>query len=180
MKEYKKIYNMGLAFEEEKLMRKFEKMASEGYLLESAGIVSYKLVKATPVQCLYTMDYKILGGDDNYFEIFESGGWEHVCSLADAHFFRGKVDTVPIYTDKNSCIEKYKTVLHRFLVPLILSILGVMLSVLYNQFLSEIIKSDILNKVSYVILLISAMMFLPSIMTTAALKRRIDKIRGMR
>ena len=180
MKEYKKIYNMGLAFEEDKLLRKFEKMAREGYLLKSASITSYKLVKAAPIQCLYTMDYKILDDDDDYFEIFESGGWEHVCSLADAHFFRGKVGTIPIYTDKNSRIEKYETVLHRFFVPLILSLFGVMLSVLYNQFLSEIIKSDILNMVSYVILFVSAMMLLPSIMTTVALKRRINKIRVIR
>jgi hypothetical protein len=100
-KENKYIMNMGLAFDEDRAMKKLSRMAKEGWILKEMSLSRYKLVKGKPKEIVYSMDYKELSKDDNeYFEVFQSSGWEHMCSFGAYHFFSAPPETVPIYTEK--------------------------------------------------------------------------------
>lgn len=107
--KYRYLINMGLAFDEERAMTKLSKMAKEGWILEEMSLLRYKLVKREPIELVYSMDYKQLDKNENeYFELFKSSGWKHMCSYGPFHFFSASPNTVPIYTDKESYLSKYK------------------------------------------------------------------------
>ena len=55
-KEYKYMINEGLAFSEEKMMKKLSDRAKEGWLLEKATIMRFKLKKGEPQNLIYSMD----------------------------------------------------------------------------------------------------------------------------
>jgi hypothetical protein len=69
------VYNSGLAFSEEKEMKKLSKYARKGWLLESfAGFgFGYKLREGKPKNIDYSLDYQN-GADEDYFEFFEAAG----------------------------------------------------------------------------------------------------------
>lgn len=48
----------GLAFSEEKDMKKLSDMASKGWLLDSFAVMGYKLRKAEPRNVTYSLDYR--------------------------------------------------------------------------------------------------------------------------
>ncbi|WP_298843207.1 DUF2812 domain-containing protein [Clostridium sp.] len=100
-KKNRYILNMGLAFDEDRVMRKLSQTAKEGWILEGMSLIKYKLVKGQARDIVYSMDYKDLGTEDNmeYFEIFQSSGWEHVCSYGPFHFFCASPEIFPIYTE---------------------------------------------------------------------------------
>ncbi len=108
MKKVKYIANGGLAFFEEKEMKKLAEYAKEGWVLEKFAGLGYKLRKGEPQDIEYALDYQ-KGADDEYFAFFEAAGWSHVCSAGnEIHIFSAPTGTKPIYTDKPTTVEKYE------------------------------------------------------------------------
>lgn len=111
-KKYKYVTNMGLAFDEERALRKLHELAKEGWFLEKFTLMgTYRLTRGEPREIIYSMDYKRLDEIDQveYIEMFEASGWEHMYSYYDMHFFAAPPDTIPIYTEKESHLHKYRT-----------------------------------------------------------------------
>ena len=98
----------GLAFSEESDMKKLKSYAKKGWLLEDivAGFF-YKLRKDKSVDIDYNVDYQ-LEADSEYFNLFSEAGWEKVVSVDnEIHIFSAPEGTKPIYTDRESIIDKY-------------------------------------------------------------------------
>lgn len=98
----------GLAFSEETDLEKLHKYAKEGWLLESiTGGFFYKLKKDKPQDIIYNLDYQ-READEEYFNIFKEAGWNQVVSVGNyIHIFSAQAGTKPIYSDKESEIDKY-------------------------------------------------------------------------
>lgn len=108
MKKTKYVSSGGLAFYEEKEMKKLGEYAKKGWILEEFAPLGYKLRKGEPENIQYSLDYQN-GADEEYFMYFEEAGWSHVCSAGnEIHIFRAPVGTKPIYSDKATIIEKYE------------------------------------------------------------------------
>ncbi|MCY8068388.1 DUF2812 domain-containing protein [Bacillus haynesii] len=110
MKQIKYMMSEGLAFSEEKDMKKLSEMASKGWMLDSFAFMGYKLKKGEPKNVTYSIDYQDIDEDsfEGYIEMFVAAGWEHVCSRHRMHVFAAPPGTSPIYTDRSTLIEKYK------------------------------------------------------------------------
>ncbi len=80
MKQKKYMMSEGLAFSEEKDMKKLSDMASKGWVLDSFAFMGYKLRKAEPQNLIYSIDYHDVGEESlaEYTEMFEAAGWERV------------------------------------------------------------------------------------------------------
>ena len=120
----------GLAFAEEREMKKLQQMAAKGWHLEKFAPLGYTLVEGEPMDVRYSLDYR-KRPDEDYFELFAASGWEHVTSTGDEiHVFKGRPDATPLYTDRQTTHEKYGQVERQMgkaaLVCLLLSI-GLML-----------------------------------------------------
>lgn len=104
----------GFAFSEHKDMRMLSGYAKEGWILD--GIVGgffYRLRKDISQDIIYSLDYQS-NADDEYFNLFEEAGWNKVISMDNQiHIFSAKQGTAPIYSDKNTEIDKYKTILEK-------------------------------------------------------------------
>lgn len=72
----------GLAFAESYEMGKLSSLSEEGWLLDSFAFLGYKLCKGKGEKLIYSLDYQVLlfEEQEEYFKIFEVGGWTHVCS----------------------------------------------------------------------------------------------------
>ncbi|ARW08869.1 hypothetical protein S101359_03891 [Bacillus atrophaeus] len=110
MKQKKYMMSEGLAFSEEKDMKKLSDRASKGWVLDSFAFMGYKLKKAAPRNLIYSIDYHDVGEESlaEYTEMFEAAGWERVCSSQGMHIFSAEPGTSPIYSDQSTMREKYK------------------------------------------------------------------------
>ncbi|WP_214796625.1 DUF2812 domain-containing protein [Exiguobacterium sp. s5] len=120
----------GLAFAEEREMKKLGEMAARGWHLEKFAPLGYTLVEGEPMDVRYSLDYR-QRPDEDYFELFAASGWEHVTSTGDEiHVFKGRPDAIPLYTDQTTTHDKYAQVERQMgkaaLVCLVISI-GLML-----------------------------------------------------
>lgn len=98
----------GLAFTEQKDMEKLSKLASEGWIFTKFANLGYYLEKGEPEDIIYSTDVnENKEGLAEYFEMFEKSGWKYVCSYDSIHFFKAMRGTKPIYTDRNTEVDKY-------------------------------------------------------------------------
>ncbi|MCL2828514.1 MAG: DUF2812 domain-containing protein [Oscillospiraceae bacterium] len=107
------MFGNGLAFSEEKDMQFCEELAAEGYALVAVnGFGYYKFKRTQPEAWSFSVDYSDVApagdGFADYIAIFQSGGWEYICSCDTIHWFRAPVGTTPIYTDNTSLAQKYE------------------------------------------------------------------------
>lgn len=80
--KYKYISNMGLAFDEERTLKKLNSLAKEGWILDKLTLWrGYRLRRGEPQELVYSMDYKKLDerSQKEYFEMFEMSGWKYIC-----------------------------------------------------------------------------------------------------
>ncbi|MEC1178800.1 DUF2812 domain-containing protein [Metasolibacillus meyeri] len=58
---------------------------------------------------IYSIDYRLVApeDEDEYLNMFTFSGWTHICSEAGMHLFKARPDTVPIYSDYSSKIDKF-------------------------------------------------------------------------
>lgn len=120
----------GFAFSEETDMEKLKDYASKGWILEDiVGGLFYKLRKDKPQNIVYSLDYQTETNEE-YFSLFEEAGWKLVVSTDNyMQIFSAQAGTKPIYSDRESEIEKYtnirnlmkKGALFSFLIAIVLS-----------------------------------------------------------
>ncbi|MFJ8063942.1 DUF2812 domain-containing protein [Psychrobacillus sp. NPDC096426] len=89
-------------------MQLLQLKGTEGWHLKDFALGGYRLEKREFGEIQYSIDYRKLLEDDKdeYFEVFASSGWTHVCSKNDMHIFRAMPGTIPIYSDADSSIDK--------------------------------------------------------------------------
>lgn len=125
MKETKFITSDGLAFFEAKDMKKLHKYSLKGWHVKAFNFMGYTLEKGEKVNYTYSIDYQTLKKEEkeDYLSFFLDANWTHVTSAGNIHLFRAESGTTPIYTDKETTINKYQNLtssLRKFSVPLLL------------------------------------------------------------
>lgn len=81
---------------------------------------------------------------DEYIELFENAGWEHVCSEYTTHIFAAPPGTEPIYFDHSTKIDKHKQSEYTLrYITLFMFCLTAAVTVIRSVFISE--EASILN-----------------------------------
>ena len=107
MGQTKYIMSGGVAFDEEKDMKKLEQLAREGWTFERFAFMGYRLKKGEAQEIQYSLDYRN-DADPDYFAYFKEAGWKHEGTSENyIHLFSAPTGTAPIYTDRDSLVEKY-------------------------------------------------------------------------
>lgn len=111
MRQTKYLTSGGLAFSEDKDMEKLRKFSLKGWHVKNFKLMGYTLEKGESLDYIYSIDYRWLKEDERkeYFGFFSSSGWSHVTSEGNIHLFRAHPGTKPIYTDRDTTVEKYKS-----------------------------------------------------------------------
>lgn len=178
-KKNRYILNMGLAFDEDRAMKKLCLRAKEGWILDEMSLLSYKLVKGKPKELVYAIDCKKLGENgDEYFQLFQNSGWEHMCSYGDFHCFSAPPETVPIYTEKENYLNKYKSQKEGYKKVTTISILMLIVVTLIELVLGGRIEEKIIKNTMGIISIICVALAAPSLMVCIAFylkERRILK-----
>ncbi len=181
-KNHKYIMNDGLAFAENKMMKKLSDMANEGWLLEKVTLMRFKLVKGEPQDLIYSMDCnRVKKNDKEYFELFEKSGWTHVYTLDYLHFFSAPAGTVPIYTDRDTEVKKYDGTRKGYSIALALSILTLIIITMINRYFGNSIENTVWEYVLMGFAMLSAGIGAPSLMVSVALylkSRKAKKLCG--
>ncbi len=109
MGQTKYVMSGGLAFDEEKDMKKLEQLAREGWIFDRFAFMGYRLRKAEAKDIQYSLDYR-KDADLDYFAYFKEAGWKHEGTAENyIHIFSAPPGTAPIYTDSDSLVEKYSS-----------------------------------------------------------------------
>ena len=109
MKKIKYMMSGGLAFSEQQDMEKLRKKSLKGWHVKDFKFMGYGLEYGEKEDVIYSIDYRFLDENEReeYLDFFSAAGWRHVCSEADMHLFKAAPNTAPIYSDKDSKIEKH-------------------------------------------------------------------------
>ncbi|SFJ98413.1 MULTISPECIES: DUF2812 domain-containing protein [unclassified Bacillus (in: firmicutes)] len=110
MRQTKYITSGGLAFSEDKDMEKLRRFSLKGWHVSDFQFMGYTLEKGESSDYIYNVDYRSLKEDEEeeYFYFFSSSGWSHIASEGNIHLFRAYPGTKPIYSDRDTSIEKYE------------------------------------------------------------------------
>ena len=110
MSKKKYVRSGGLAFSEQQDMEKLRKLSQKGWHVKKFSFLGYTLEQAKQEDYIYSIDYRSLNSDEEeYFELFNSAGWSHIDSQANIHLFKATPDTKPLYTDRETTVEKYRS-----------------------------------------------------------------------
>jgi hypothetical protein len=168
-KKNRYIMNMGLAFDEDRAMKKLGQMASEGWILEKISLFRYRLVKSQPKELVYSMDYKKLGKNiEEYFELFQKSGWEHMCSYGDFHFFSAPPETISIYTEKENYLSKYESSKQSYKKTAIISLVLLIIVNMIEFVLGSRIEGAMIRNILAIIGIILLVIAVPSLMVSVA------------
>ncbi|MYL44292.1 DUF2812 domain-containing protein [Virgibacillus halodenitrificans] len=109
MKQTKYITSGGLAFSEYKDMEKLRRYSLKGWHVSDFKFMGYTLKRGESSDYIYSIDYRWLkeGEEEEYFSFFSTSGWSYVASEGNIHLFRAKPGAKPIYTDRDTTVEKY-------------------------------------------------------------------------
>lgn len=173
MKRTKYMMSKGLAFAEKGDLEKLSKKAKQGWHLKSLALAGYRLEKSVPEEIEYSIDYRLLREEEKeeYFEIFSLAGWEHVCSSYDMHIFKALPGTNPIYSDKESAVDKIERLsipifsIGKFIFPLTVLFI-IMMSIFHGP----------IEKFSTIAFCISLVFATPTLMMVIALMYRKRKL----
>lgn len=183
MSKTRYVLSGGLAFTEEKDMRKLSQWAEKGWLLESFAFLGYTLRKAEPQSLQYSMDIQDLNKADreDYYDMFRAGGWEPVCSSGDTiHIFKAKPGTKPIHSDNDTLYEKYrggaKPLKSMYIVLALVAVASWII-----QYTSKVLAwSAVISNIFIAICAMSAVLIVPVLMTYGAFLWRSRRIRQNR
>jgi Protein of unknown function (DUF2812). len=176
--EYKYLMNMGLAFDEDRIIKKLGQLSKDGWRLKEMTLFRYKLIKGELEELVYSLDYKEICRDeeDEYFGLFESSGWKHMCSYGPFHFFAAPPNTVPIYTDKENHIAKYKSTKDIYHKTLFYCIIVLTALALLEYFAGSVLKNTIFKHILLSVEVLSTALAVPSLMVSVAFFIRERKI----
>ena len=175
MRKTKYITSGGLAFSEDKDMEKLRRFSLKGWHVSGFKFMGYTLEKGESADYIYSVDYRSLKEDEKeeYFDLFSSSGWSHVASEGDIHLFRAHPGTNPIYTDRDSTVEKYNNLsdsMKKLAIPFIL------ITVLI--WIAAIISSGTLKSILLVVAAILSIIAIPTAWTLIATYNTKWKIEG--
>ncbi|NCU17946.1 DUF2812 domain-containing protein [Pallidibacillus pasinlerensis] len=175
MKQTKKITSEGLAFFEEKDMKKLRKYSLQGWHVYDFSIRGYKLEKGESRDYIYNIDYRFLNDDEKeeYIELCAQTGWTHIASDGDLHLFRANRGTKPLYTDQGTKVEKYAQsgrTMSKVVVPFVL------ITVLL--WIGEIFSSGIVESILFTIATILTVIALPLVWATITIFKNKWKLAG--
>jgi len=123
------------------------------------------------------VDYKQLSENDNeYFELFQSSRWEHMCSYGPYHFFSAPRETVPIYTDKDNYLSKYESSKHGYKKAAIMSLTMIIVITLIKFLLGSKVEGIIIKNVMFIIFLISVTIAAHSVMVCISFLQKEKRI----
>lgn len=166
MNQKKYLMSGGLAFFEKKEMEKLSRYAREGWMLEKFAFLGFVLRKREPEHFIYSLDYQ-KEADEEYFSYFQEAGWTHVCSTGEMHIFKATPGTAPIYSDKQSEMEKYeresKSMKKVAVTALLVTIFLFLISMISNNGLLPNVVGIITEAISYptmIVLIFSGMPYL--------------------
>ena len=179
MSQTKYIMSSGLAFSENKDMEKLRRYSLKGWHVKDFKLMGYTLEKGKRSDYIYSIDYRLLKEDEEeeYFNFFSSAGWSHVASQANIHLFRAHPGTQPIYTDRDTTVQKYENLSYSiknlsipFILITVLVWIGAMLS-------ASTLKSTLL--VIAVILSVIAIPTAWTLLATYSNKWKVEEKRGL-
>lgn len=177
-KETRYMSSMGLAFAEQREMRKLSRLAAQGWLLESFAFAGYALRRGQPQNLIYSLDMQAVGKEEleEYRETFRAGGWRPVCSAGEMHIFAAAPGTRPIHSDPGTHLEKYRRMsrITLLLTLVFLAITFAGIAVLATG-LSEEVR--ILTQAVWLLLSLSAAVGIPSLMMHIAYRIRSRSLR---
>ncbi len=109
MRQTKYVMSGGLAFSEKKDMEKLRRLSLKGWHVSDFKFMGYILEKGKSMDYIYSVDYRSIneGEAEEYFDFFSSSGWTHIASEGDVHLFRALPGTKPIYSDRETLVEKH-------------------------------------------------------------------------
>jgi len=115
MKEKKRVFKLFWAWQDEEEEKWLSKMAEEGWHLKKGPWI-YTFGKGEPENAIYKLDFNRTSQKDRdeYLTLFQDAGWEHITEYMSWHYFKSNKERViypDIYSDKESKIQKYKTML---------------------------------------------------------------------
>ncbi|EIT86697.1 hypothetical protein A374_03964 [Fictibacillus macauensis ZFHKF-1] len=179
MKQTKYITSGGLAFSEDQDMEKLRRFSLKGWHVSGFTFLGYTLEKGESSDYIYSVDYRSLreNEEDEYFDFFSSSGWSHIASEANIHLFRAQPGTKPIYTDRDTTIEKYNDSsdsIKKLAIPFIL------LSALV--WVCAMISSGTLQSIFLGVSVISSVIAIPTawtLITTYRNKWKIEERKGL-
>lgn len=165
MRQTKYIMSGGLAFSESKDMEKLRRFSLKGWHVSNFSCMGYTLKKGGKSDYIYSVDYRSLKEDEEeeYFDFFSSSGWSHITSEGNIHLFRAQPNTKPIYSDRDTSVEKYENLaqsINCFAIPFFF------ITVL--AWAGTIISSGTLQFIMLVIAAILTVIAIPTAMTLIA------------
>lgn len=175
MRQTKYIMSGGLAFSEDKDMEKLRRFSLKGWHVSDFKFMGYTLEKGESSDYIYSVDYRSLKEDEEeeYFDFFSSSGWSHIASERNIHIFRAHPGTKPIYSDRDTSIEKYENLNHSMkclAIPLVL------ITVLV--WVGAMISSGTLKSLLHVIAVILSVIAIPTVWTVIATYNNKWKVKG--
>jgi len=175
MKSTRYITSGGLAFSEGKDMEKLRRFSLKGWHVSGFAFMGYTLEKGESADYIYSIDYRSLKEDEKeeYLTYFSSAGWSLVASQADIHLFRAKSGTKPIYSDRDTMVEKYETSNKNMKT---LTISSVLLTIL--AWAGAMFSSGILHSILTVVAFILTVPTLPIVWTAVSTYSNKWKVEG--
>lgn len=153
MAEVKYMVNQGWDIAEEKMLKRLSQFAKEGWLLESMTAMKFQLIKVTPEDLIYAMDYQKNVEDlDEYFAIFTEAGWSFVCELSGFRIFSAPKGTKEIYTDDTNLKEMILSRKKKVFLVWCVSVLGIA----FNFFIEDSLSNKIIEAMALLISIICA------------------------
>ncbi|EJS62801.1 DUF2812 domain-containing protein [Bacillus cereus] len=165
MEKTKYIMSNGIAFSEEKDLKKLRKHAAKGWIVKRFKRMGYELEKGVAEDVIFSLDIRELGENEleEYIEMFELAGWEYICSSHNMHLFKAKPGTKPIYTDKETKQEKINNLRKPVKITVAISMaLFIVSYIVYS------ISSGLLSTIFETIFLFSLVITIPMLMTLIA------------
>lgn len=166
MGKTKYIMSNGIAFSEEKDLKKLRKYAAKGWIVKRFKRMGYELEKGVAEDTIFSLDIRPLAENEleEYIEMFELSGWEYVCSsYYGAHLFKAKPGTKPIYTDKETKQEKIKILRQPVMSAVVIS-----MAMLIVSYLVHSVSSGVLSTIFSIVFLFSLVITIPMLMTLIA------------
>ncbi|WHY77260.1 DUF2812 domain-containing protein [Neobacillus sp. WH10] len=165
MRQTKYVMSGGLAFSEDKDMEKLRRFSLKGWHVSDFKFMGYTLKKGESSDYIYSVDYRSLKEDEEeeYFDFFSTSGWSHIASEGDIHLFRAKPNTKPIYSDRDTSVEKYENLarsMNYFAIPFVL------ITVL--AWVGAVISSGTLQSILFAIAVIFTAIAIPTAWTVIA------------
>lgn len=177
-KDKKRLICGGLAWTEDKDMKRLNELSKEGWMLSGFSYLSYELKKEEPKEYIYCMDSQKVENKEEYIELFKDGGWEYIFNYGDMYFYKALPGTKAIYSDKASLSEKYSYIATQ-MKNVILMLAALTLALIPISMIGETyIKVKLIKDILKWIIILSPACIIPLSVCYLTLKNKYKRIAG--